>query len=367
MARGFLLAPGPSHRFSPLAILPPPGKPSRVLTKNLRFLGLSLISLLPAAAQQQPEGGGLVEVNRIAATVNARPITAKEVGVMLGPEVGRLMAEFPRRGPEFERQFEAAKKKVLDELVDRELIMSEFRKREQKGAKLPERVVDQEIDRQVRELYNGNTQKLRDELAKARMSMASYRELTREKMIVQAMRQEKFKDAPPPMPSEIQAEYQLAKDAMRDTSKDELDYRKIFIPRLDAANPLATPETQLALAESITEKLKTGADFAELAKEHSADAFASEGGLQTNVPRPDLSPEFAAILFKAEPGTVLGPLEDPAGFTIAKVEKIQKGPTPSLSEVKEVIDQRVRAKKTSERYEAWIKDLRRRAMIDIKM
>ncbi|GAA5483513.1 chaperone SurA [Haloferula sargassicola] len=308
-----------------------------------------------------------MEVNRIAATVNGQSITAKEVGVMLGPEINRLMAEFPRRGPEFDRQLMAAKDKVLNELIDRELIMSEFREREQKGAKLPDRVVEQELQRQIRELYNGDKQKLIDELAKARMSMASYRELTREKMIVQAMRQEKFKDAPPPVPSEIQAEYQIAKDALRDTTKDVLDYRKIFIPRVDAANPLASPETQLAQAEMVTEKLKAGEDFAELAAKYSADAFAAEGGLQTNVPRTDLSPEFAAILFSAEPGKILGPLEDPVGFTIARVERIDKGPAPPLSEVKELIDQRVRAKKTSERYDEWIKGLRRHAMIDIKL
>ncbi|MBB5352036.1 peptidyl-prolyl cis-trans isomerase SurA [Haloferula luteola] len=333
---------------------------------NLRVLGLSLALLSPLTAQS-PEGGGMVEVNRIAATVNSRLITAKDVGMMMGPEVGRLMAEFPRRGPEFERQLKEVRDQVLKELIDRELIMSEFRKREQKGANLPDRVVDQEIQRQVRELYSGDMQKLRDELAKGRMSMSSYRELTREKLIVQAMRQEKFKDAAPPMPSEIDAEYRMAKDNLRDTSKDIIDYRKIFIPRIDANNPLATPDTQLAQAESLAEKLKEGADFAELAKESSADAFASEGGLQTHVPRPDLSPEFAAILFDAEEGKVIGPLEDPAGFTIAKVERIQKGPAPPLSEVKELIDQRVRAKKTSERYDKWIEELRSRAMIDIKL
>ena len=342
------------------------GKRFDVLTKSLRSLGISLFSIVPVMAQA-PAGGGLVEVNRIAATVNARPITAKEVGVMLGPEINRLMAEFPRRGPEFERQVTEAKDRVLNELIDRELIMSEFRKREQKGAKLPDRVVDQELQRQVREQYNGKMQNLRDELAKARMSMATYRDLTREKMIVQAMRQEKFKDAPPPLPDEVRAEYQSAKDSLRDTSKDVLDYRKIFIPRLDAVNPLATPETQLALAESIVAQLKQGADFSELAKKHSADAFAEDGGLQTDVPRTDLSPEFAAILFKADQGTVLGPLEDLAGFTIARVEKFQKGPAPPLSEVKELIEQRVRAKKTSERYDEWIKTLRDRAMIDIKL
>lgn len=334
---------------------------------NRRWISLLACGLVSLAHAQSEPSGGLVEVNRIAAVVNGRTITAKEVGMMLAPELGRLMAEFPRRGAEFERQVREARDRVLQELVDRELIMSEFRKREIKGAKLPDHVVDGEIKRQVNELYNGSTAKLRDELAKARMSMDSYRELTREKLIVQAMRQEKFKDAPPPLPGEIQAEYNEAKDALRDTNKDVIDYRKIFIPRIDPSNPLSTPDSQLALAESLATQLKEGADFAELAKENSADAFAADGGLQTEVPRPDLSPEFAAILFGAEVGKVIGPLEDPQGFTIARVEKLNKGPAPPLSEVRELIDGRVRAKKTSERYENWIEGLRKKATIDIKL
>ncbi|BCX50076.1 peptidylprolyl isomerase [Haloferula helveola] len=336
-----------------------------------RFWIFPLVALGTSLAQEPPAAppirSGLVEVNRIAAVVNGRPITAKEVGVMLGPEIARLMAEFPRRGAEFERQVKEARDGIVQELVDRELIMSEFKQREKLGAKLPDRVVNQEIERQVRELYNGDNQRFRDELTKARMSMASYRELTREKLIVQAMRQEKFKDAPPPLPGEIQKEYQEAKDGLRDTNKDVISYRKIFLPRVDPSNPLATPETQLQLAETLAEELRVGADFGELAQKHSGDAFADKGGLQEDVARPDLSPEFAAILFDAEPGKILGPLEDPAGFTIAKVESIQKGPAPPLGEIRDLIEQRVRVKKTSTRYEEWITDLRDDAQVDIKL
>lgn len=199
------------------------------------------------------------------------------------------------------------------------------------------------------------------------MSMASYREMTREKLIVQAMRSEKFKDAPPPLPSEVRSEYGEAKDSLRDTSQDVLSYRKIFLPLLDPANPLTTAKTQLLLAEAIADDISKGSDFAELAKEHSADAFAADGGLQEDVPRTDLSPEFAAILFDGKVGEVLGPLGDRAGFTVARVEKFKKGPAPPLSEVRPLIEERVRAKKTSARYDSWIKVLREKALVDIKL
>mgnify|MGYP000032397121 CR=1 FL=1 len=325
----------------------------------------------PPAAPTPPPAiqSGLVEVNRIAAKVNGKIITAKDLRVMLAPEISRLMAEFPRRGPEFERQAKELQDQILQELIDRQLIMSEFEKlKKQKGADLPDKVVDREIDRQIETLYNGNRQKFREELDKARMGMESYRKLTKEKLIVQAMRSEKFKDAPPPLPGEVRAEYEESKSKLRDTSKDVIDYRKIYLRRFDPANPLATPDTQLTLAESLAEQLRNGADFAELAEKHSQDAFADEGGLQTEVPRTDLSPEFAAILFDAEVGKIVGPLEDPAGFTIARVERIDPGPVPPLDdEVRELMENRVRAKKSSERYDEWIADIREKAMIDVRI
>ena len=79
--------------------------------------------------------------------------------------------------------------------------------------------------------------------------MPGYREMTREKMIVQSMRAQQFSDAPPPLPNEIQNEYNEIRETLRDTSKDKITFRKIFIPAVDPENPLATPETQLALAE----------------------------------------------------------------------------------------------------------------------
>ena len=41
-----------------------------------------------------------IQTDVFAVTVNGEIITSQEVGVTLGPEIARLMAEFPRRGPE---------------------------------------------------------------------------------------------------------------------------------------------------------------------------------------------------------------------------------------------------------------------------
>lgn len=324
----------------------------------------ALLSGLPATAQLAAPPSGPVEVNGIAAKVNGRVITKNEVSFMLAPIYAQLAAQFPRRGPQFDAQLKEAKERILQELVDRQIILDEFKKI---GATIKPHVIDDEIKRQMQDLYNGDETKFREELKRSRLTMDGYRTMTREKMVVQAMRAQQFSDAPPPLPNEIQNEYNEMKRTMRDTSKDVITFQKIFIPASDPQNPVATPDTQLTLAEDLVKQIADGKNFGELAKVHSRDAFADQGGIQENVPRTDLSPEFAAIIFDAPVGKVVGPLVDPQGFTIVKPTKIEFGPAPPLDKVRDIVEERVRKKKTSAQYERWIESRRKKAMIDIKI
>lgn len=318
----------------------------------------------PPRPPQSARPSGPVEVNGIAAKVNGRVITKNEVSFMLAPRFAQLATQYPRRGPQFEAEFKEARTSIIQELIDREIIMDEFK---QLGASIKPNLIDEEIKRQMRDLYNGDETKFREELKRSRLTMPGYREMTREKMIVQAMRSQQFADAPPPLPGEVQKEYNEVKSTLRDVSQDVISFQKIFIPASDPTNPLATPEAQLSLAEDLAKQLGEGKDFAELAKTHSKDAFAEQGGVQENVPRIDLSAEFAAIIFDAPVGKIVGPLLDPQGFTIVKVTQIQPGPPPPLDDkLRKLIEERVQRKKTSAQYERWIESKRKRAMIDIR-
>jgi peptidyl-prolyl cis-trans isomerase SurA len=321
----------------------------------------TFLTSLTALTAQQAAPGGPVEVAAIVAKVNGRVVTNNEVNMMLGPEYARLVAQFPRRGPAFEKQFNEAREAIIQELIDRQIILDEFKR---SGFSIPPSAVDEEVKNQMRSLYNGDEVKFREELKKSRMTMEGYREMTRERMVVSAMRNKQFSDGPPPLPSEIQKYYNEIKPTLRDTSKDQISFKKIFIPMTNYEDPSSTPDSQLTLAEDLAEQIKKGADFAELAKKHSADGFAETGGYQEKVNRIDLSPEFAAILFEAPDGQLVGPLLDPAGFTLVIPTKKFLGPSPALEgRVREMVEEQVRTKKKSADYERWIEARRKRAII----
>lgn len=326
--------------------------------KIFQLITLSLALTLPASAA--------VELNGIAAKVNGRVVTKNEVAFSLAPLRAYLSSKYPRKTPSYHRELKEAKDKILDELIERELVLHNFKSI---GANIPDHVVDSEIRRKIRNDYNGNTKLFRTELQSQGLSYNKYKELINRQLIVQAMRSQQFSDIPPATPSELQQEYTKLAPKLRDINKDSCDFQKIYIPKLDDDNLLATADSQLELTEEIVAKLKKGDSFAELAKAHSKDAWASEGGAQKDIARVDLSPVIATMIFEEPTGSVIGPLEDGGGYHIIVVTKKYHGAAPPLSdpEIRKIVRRNVERDKSSARYKRWIEGLKRKAMIDRKM
>lgn len=75
-----------------------------------------------------------------------------------------------------------------------------------------------------------------------------------------------------------------------------------------------------ALAESLLDSVKKGADFAALAKKYSDDpGSAANGGDLGSVKRGVFYPEFEAVAFSLTPGQISGIVESPVGFHIIQL------------------------------------------------
>ncbi|MEO0017062.1 MAG: hypothetical protein RLZZ522_345 [Verrucomicrobiota bacterium] len=324
----------------------------------------------PARPTAPPRSSGLLETNGIAAKVNGQVITYNQVRDMLRPIASQLAAQFPRRGPEFERQVKAAQKDILQELIDQKIILDEYK---QMRPVINDHIVDEDIKQQIRDNYGNDDAKFLAYLKGRKLTRDAYRAMTRDQLIVQAMRSHQFSDTPPPLPDEVRRKYEEIKQNFRDISKDRISFKKIFIPQVDKENPAATPEDQLTLAENLAKQIKAGADFEELARKHSRDAWQAEGGVQKDVSRMDLSQELAAILFAAKEGELIGPLEEvspiaqvASGYTLAVPTKLVFGPCPPLEgRARDMVEMIVRKEKTNAQYEKWIEARRRKAVVQL--
>lgn len=325
-----------------------------------RIAVLALALLTAGISQAAPNGG---VVNRIAATVNGRPITSSEVRARLAPYFRELVMLYPRQGPRFNSELVAAKKSVLNDLIERELVLSDF---ETKGFVIKEDQVEDEINRRILLQYNGDRSEFLENLRKSGMNYTEYRDSVKKEITVSAMRGMRYERGIPPTPDEIREEYKATSAEYRDIMKDRITYSKIFIPAMDPDDPLSTPEERYKLATRLREDIEKGTvSFADAAKQYSRDAHAEDGGKWPSLRRDELAVEFANVVFAAKPGQLVGPLLDPAGFTLVKVHNKKLAAAPSLDtpEVKQKVDDAVRRKKSERRYRQWVDRLRDKAVI----
>ena len=93
-------------------------------------------------------------------------------------------------------------------------------------------------------------------------------------------------------------------------------------------------------ANSLIEQLNGGADFAELAKEHSKDpGSASNGGSLGEIDPGSMVPEFDQAAFSLAQGAISAPVKSQFGYHIVKVNKVIGGQIKPFEEAKTEIEQ----------------------------
>ena len=91
-------------------------------------------------------------------------------------------------------------------------------------------------------------------------------------------------------------------------------------------------------AKALQEQLKSGADFATLAKEKSKDPGAAEGGDLGYFTKDQMVPEFADVAFKMYPGQVSNPVKTQFGWHLIKLEDKRTKQPPEFEKVKDQIE-----------------------------
>jgi len=91
-------------------------------------------------------------------------------------------------------------------------------------------------------------------------------------------------------------------------------------------------------AKSILDQLKSGGDFAALAKEKSKDPGAADGGDLGYFTKDQMVPEFAEVAFKMYPGQLSNPVKTQFGWHIIKVEDKRTKQPPQFEAVKGQIE-----------------------------
>lgn len=86
--------------------------------------------------------------------------------------------------------------------------------------------------------------------------------------------------------------------------------------RASARHILVDTEEQ---CQSLKDEIEAGADFAELAKQHSSCPSGRQGGELGEFGRGQMVPEFDKVVFTAEVGKVQGPVKTQFGYHLLEV------------------------------------------------
>ena len=98
-----------------------------------------------------------------------------------------------------------------------------------------------------------------------------------------------------------------------------------------------------AEARGLIDKLRNGADFADLARQSSKDPTAAAGGDLGYLPREAVSPEVGSVMFALLPGQVSPyPVTSVAGYFVLRVEGRRQRATPTFDEARPQLEHELR-------------------------
>lgn len=304
------------------------------------------------------------ELNALKAVVNGESITSAEVDTAVATQIQMWILENKNDPTLTQAKVDAKvaemKKQALSDLIDRKLILAEFKKM---GGSIKETYVDTAIDEFVEKRFNGNRDRFNSELQKSGMTIRQFREMQREQITIQALRSQN--DGPDTLintPAEMQAKYETIKGEYAEDP--QIILRMLSVPKTTVDSDEAS---QKRLAEDIRRQLQGGADFATMAKTHSADSAASEGGLVGGGPigKDFLNPTLTGIAFSLEPRKVSDLVDDGPYWRLLYIDARQGGSVPPFEELKDTVDKLLTQDKRKGYVDRWLEKLRRDAGIRV--
>ena len=129
-----------------------------------------------------------------------------------------------------------------------------------------------------------------------------------------------------------------------------------IVSEIDAKNRLA----------QVKERIENGADFAELARLHSDDASASKGGDLGWLAPKDTVPEFERAMDALKPGQISDPVQTQFGWHLIQIIA-RRSKDVSAESQKLQARQALRARKSDEAYQDFVRQLRDQAYVDYRL
>jgi parvulin-like peptidyl-prolyl isomerase len=341
------------------------------MTRPFRLFASSCALLLPGVSLLlSPLGRCAVRaeepqvLNGLAAVVNNDPITFSQVRELVGAQEESAKRNF--KGAQLIEEIKRIRLAALNQLIDQQLILQEFKKLEkEKGAAIPPHVIEEHVDTIIREQFGNDRSAFIRTLAATGLTQEKFKEMEREKIIIQAMRSQALKGTGNGFTSGIVAEprireyYQKNKEAY--TSEEQMHLRMLVLRK-----SVGEGSPRRKMMEEIREKVIAGAAFADLARmydEGSSDQ-ANRGDWGW-ISKRTLNETLTREAFKLKPGQVSQIIDIDGNYYLLYCEARKPEVSKPLKEVHEEIEKKLMQEDRQKLQQQWLAKLRSKAFIKI--
>ncbi len=202
---------------------------------------------------------------------------------------------------------------VLDQLVTR-LALAEFA--ESSGIEVDKATLDQAVA-QVASGYGMTADQLRDKLKASGMDWNAYREQIKDDILIGRLRQRDVAGRVKVSDQEID-DYLRARKDQGPAANAPITLAQIFVPVASGASQSDVEKARQRI-DDIMQQLKSGKNFAALARQTSTGPDARDGGKLGTRPASDWPALFMDAIHGLSPGQVSQVIRSPAGFHILQL------------------------------------------------
>jgi parvulin-like peptidyl-prolyl isomerase len=329
------------------------------IARVIAFLAITFFAVPVAHAQMLADG--------IAAVVNDKVITYVQINEQVAEQEKLLRQNF--QGDELFQRVKEAKLNVLRALIERELIIQDFKTQ---GGFLPETYTNERINDVIRNEYGGDRVAFIKTLYDRGVTMQKYKDEINNNAIIGYERNKNVVQTVLVSPYQIEQYYQ---QNLRLFQQDEqvkvstIVLRKSLFPsqKTDKDGHQVTYDPQEEIAKEILYKLDTGADFADLARSYSEAGNKDDGGelgWVTQNGKTAIRADLWEPISKLQPGQHTDVIATADGFYyIIQVEDRKKSSMAPLEDVRAQIEQTVISEESQVRQQQWLDSLRAKAFI----
>jgi peptidyl-prolyl cis-trans isomerase SurA len=140
----------------------------------------------------------------------------------------------------------------------------------------------------------------------------------------------------------------------------------LIVPEGDQPSD-ASWEAARIRADVIRQQIADGADFAAMARQHSRDASAKDGGDLGTLKRGELTVDIENEILKLAPGEVSKPYRSSLGYHLFKLESKDTLDGEGLERARQQIRDILFREKYEARLEAWLSEIKQRAIIEVRL